>query len=101
MALRNSSAPMPMPVVEKGGDLRRDGRRLTGDEVVEVDRHGVNQPALVDQVRQGNQQKREQRNQRQQRVIRDGPGQQQTLVAPEVARDAADERHQGATRAWG
>ena len=79
-------------MAKEGGDLRRDLGRLAGHEELEVDRHRVDQPLLVHQMRQRHQQESEQRYQREQRVVRDRPGQQQALVPPKVGRQAPEKR---------
>jgi hypothetical protein len=87
----DADPPHHVAVREERGDLLGDRGRLAGHEKLEVQRHRVNQEALVDEMRQRHQQEREQGHQRQQRVVGHRAREEQALVPPEVAEQAAGE----------
>ena len=76
---------------QEARDLVGHDRGLTRDHELEIRGDRVEQPMLVDDVRQAHQQHHEQRHDRQQRVVGDRTRQEKPLAAPEAGHHAPTE----------
>jgi len=94
--------PDDLTVGQEVLDLCGHRRGLAGNHELEIRGDRVEQPMLVDDVRQAHQQHHEQRHDRQQRVVGDRAGQEEPLAPPETGHDApaeVEERSQDQRRA--
>ena len=67
-------------------------RGLAGHHELQIRGDGLQQPSLVDDMRQGDQDQDQQRDEREERVVRHGAGEEQALVRTESLEHAEHER---------